>query len=73
MATVVMHVFKLIAYRQTDLLTLKLMAVGLVLSPLMILGSWLGKQIIQRILNRAFIVLVEITLIIAGLNFLMKR
>ena len=72
MATVTMHVFKLIAYHQTSLLTLPTIVVGLALGPVMILGSWIGKQLIQRISNRVFVVLVEITLVVAGLNFLIK-
>lgn len=72
MATVVMHVFKLVAYHQTSLLTAQTVTVGLALGPLMILGSWLGKQIIHRVSNRIFVVIVEVTLVAAGLSFLLR-
>lgn len=72
MCTVTMHVFKLIAYQQTSLLPAQTASVGLALGLIMILGSWLGKQIIHRISNRVFVILVEVTLLIAGLNFLIR-
>lgn len=72
MATVTMHVFKLIAYHQTSLLSAQTAMIGLALGPLMILGSWLGKKIIHRLPHRVFVILVELTLIVAGLNFLFR-
>ena len=72
MATVTMHVFKLIAYRQASLLSSQNAAVGLALGPVMIFGSWLGKKIIYRVSNRVFTLMVEITLLIAGVNFLAR-
>jgi uncharacterized membrane protein YfcA len=72
MATVTMHVFKLIAYHQTSLISDKTLLVGFGLGPTMILGTWLGKQIVVRISSRAFVLIVEATLLIAGITFLAR-
>ena len=72
LCTVVMHVFKIAAYHQTSLLTEKMVYVGLAVGPVMILGSWLGKQIVKKLPERVFLVLVEATLVLAGLNFLIR-
>ena len=73
MATVTMHVFKLVAYDQTNLLSMRTVTAGLTLGPIMIIGSWLGKKIIYRISSRVFVVLVETTLLVSGLHFLVSR
>lgn len=70
LCTVVMHVFKIAAYQQTSVISFQHVGVGLALGPLMIFGSWAGKQIMHRISERAFTILVELTLIVAGLKML---
>lgn len=69
-ATVVMHVTKLVAYGGTAILTLQNVAAGLALGPIMVLGSFIGKKILDRVPERLFILIIELTLIIAGLGFL---
>jgi uncharacterized membrane protein YfcA len=44
--------------------------VGLGLGLIMIFGSLIGKKILDRLPEKIFIVLIEATLIIAGLRFL---
>ncbi|MNC97849.1 Sulfite exporter TauE/SafE [compost metagenome] len=72
MATVTTHVFKLVAYQQTNLLTLQSISVGLALGPVMVFGSWLGKRIVRHLSTRVFVLIVELTLVLAGINFLLK-
>lgn len=72
MSTVVMHVTKLIAYRQASILTAPDMLIGLALGPLMILGSFLGKRILDRLPERIFVFLIEAVLVTAGLLFLVR-
>jgi len=72
MCTVVMHIFKLIAYKQGSVLTTHAVLIGLALGPLMVMGSWLGKKLIHRMPEKVFVVLVELTLVAAGLNFLIR-
>jgi uncharacterized membrane protein YfcA len=70
LATVVMHVTKLAVYAGASLLGGENVAVGLVLGPVMVLGSFVGKRIVDRLSERVFVLLVEATLVVAGLRFL---
>jgi uncharacterized membrane protein YfcA len=72
LATVVMHVTKLVAYRQASVLTPEGLLVGAGLGPVMIAGSWIGKRIVDRLAERVFVVLVELTLVVAGMVFLVR-
>lgn len=72
LSTVIMHVFKIIAYHQSSILTEQNVWIGLGLGPIMILGSWIGKRILSQISEKIFIGLVELILIFAGLNFLIR-
>ena len=72
LATVVMHVTKLVAYRQGAVLTGSTIVAGLALGPIMIAGSWAGKRIVDRLPDWLFVVLIELTLVVAGLPFLIR-
>jgi uncharacterized membrane protein YfcA len=70
LATVIMHVTKLVAYRQAAVLSATACLAGLAIGPVMILGSYVGKQIADRISERAFVLVIERTMSAAGLLFL---
>ena len=70
LATVVMHITKLVVYRRVSGLSSDSMAIGLGLGCVMILGSYLGKKILDRLPERVFILVIETTLLVAGLGFL---
>jgi uncharacterized membrane protein YfcA len=70
LATVVMHVTKLIAYKRVSILSSDSIIIGLGLGCVMILGSYVGKNILDRLPERVFIFLIETTLIVAGIGFL---
>ena len=72
LSTVIMHVTKLIAYGGTSVLTQSDALVGLALGPAMVLGSFLGKRILDYLPKEAFIVLIEAVLVIAGVVFLVR-
>lgn len=72
LSTVVMHVTKLVAYRQTAVLTGAGVLTGLALGPIMVFGSWLGKRIVDRLPERVFIGIIEAVLIVAGALFLVR-
>ena len=70
LCTVVMHVTKLVAYGQASILSARSVAIGVAMGPLMIAGSALGKRIVDRLPERAFVVIIEGVLVVAGLAFL---
>jgi uncharacterized membrane protein YfcA len=72
LATVVMHITKLATYGSLDVLTPAALRAGLLLGPIMVLGSFLGKRIIDRVSERVFVILIEAVLIVAGLMFLLR-
>jgi uncharacterized membrane protein YfcA len=72
LTTVIMHLTKLVVYGQNSLLSVQAMSVGLALSPVMILGSYLGKLVVERLPERMFTVLIEVTLVAAGILFLWR-
>jgi uncharacterized membrane protein YfcA len=72
LATVVMHVTKLIAYRQAAVLSATAFVAGLAIGPIMILGSYAGKRIVDRISPRVFVLVIELTMLAAGLLFLVR-
>ena len=72
LATVVMHVTKLVAYGSTAVLTPTGIIVGLALGSIMVVGSFVGKKVLDRLPERLFIFLIEVTLLVAGLGFLIR-
>jgi uncharacterized protein len=72
LATVVMHVTKLFAYQQAAILSGYAVLVGLALGPIMIVGSYLGKKIVDRLPERVFVIIIEVVLVAAGLMFLIR-
>lgn len=72
LATVVMHVTKLVAYHQAAVLSGSAVLVGLALGPLMVAGSYAGKHIVDRLPERVFVVIIEAVLVVAGLLFLIR-
>jgi uncharacterized protein len=72
LSTVVMHVTKLIAYRQAAVLPLHAVLAGLLLGPVMVLGSFTGKRIVDRLPEEIFVLIIETTLVAAGVLFLWR-
>lgn len=72
LATAVMHVTKLVAYGSTAILTTTSVLVGLALGSVMILGSLVGKRLLDRLPEWLFVLLIEATLIVAGVGFLIR-
>jgi uncharacterized membrane protein YfcA len=70
LSTVVMHLAKLIAYRESAVLPLHAIASGLALGPIMVAGSFAGKRVVDRLPERVFVVFIDITLLAAGVLFL---
>jgi uncharacterized membrane protein YfcA len=72
LATVITHISKLVAYRETATLPASSIGVGLALGPLMIAGSFAGKRIVDRLPERVFVAIIEATMVGAGLLFAIK-
>ncbi len=72
LATVVMHVAKLVAYRQSSILPMHAILIGLAIGPLMILGSFIGKKVVDRLPEKVFVWIIEATLLLAGALFLYR-
>ena len=70
LSTVVMHIAKLIAYRQSAVLPLHAVVSGLALGPIMVAGSFVGKRVVDRLPERVFVLIIDVTLVAAGLMFL---
>jgi uncharacterized membrane protein YfcA len=69
-ASVVMQVAKLVAYGIAAILTPFMGALGLLMVPSMLAGTWIGKRIVDRMSERIFIVVIEVVLIVTGVVFL---
>lgn len=72
LSTVVMHVAKLAAYRGAAVLSDTSILIGLAIGPLMIAGSWAGRHIVDRLPEQLFVLLIEATMTVAGLVFLIR-
>jgi uncharacterized membrane protein YfcA len=72
LATVVMHVTKLVMYRSAAVLPDRAILIGLALAPVMIGGSWVGKRLVDRLPERVFVTVIEVTMVGAGILFLAK-
>jgi uncharacterized protein len=70
LSTVVMHVTKLIAYRESAVLPLHAVVSGLALGPIMVAGSFAGKRVVDLLPERVFVSLIDVTLLAAGVMFL---
>ncbi len=72
LGTAVMHVTKLMTYGQTGVLSAMSVGVGLALGPIMILGSILGKRLVDRMSPEVFVRAVEWVVVAFGLWFLIR-
>jgi len=63
-----MHLTKTIVYGKYSLIGLTELYYGLFIGVAMILGSWTGKRLIEKLSKRTFIIVVEVLLVIAGIQ-----
>lgn len=72
MTAVVMHITKLGVYGSYALLGLQTVLAGAAIGVVMLLGSYLGKRILDRVPERVFPLIIEGVLVAAGLLFLIR-
>jgi uncharacterized membrane protein YfcA len=70
--TVVMQGTKLAVFGGTQFLTATVLLYGTLLMPVMFLGALVGKLLLDRLPPWVFILVIELTLIVAGLSFLVR-
>jgi uncharacterized protein len=66
-SALIMHLTKLATYGAGQLLTPMVRVYGIILTSAVILGSWVGRNIVHRISDHVFVLLVQIGLVAAGL------
>src|SRR5712692_8480991 len=71
LCTVGMYIPRGIVFQRYNLMTAPIVGVGLYLGVIMILGAWLGRRILDRLSERAFLLIIETLIVLAGLQFLL--
>ena len=71
LSTVLMQVPKLAVFGRINILYDRILTNGIVIAPFMFLGAFAGKKIVSRISESQFALLIDLTLVVAGLNFLL--
>ncbi len=71
LCTVGMYIPRGIVFQRHNLMTAPIVGVGLYLGVVMILGAWLGRRILDRLSERAFLLIIETLIVLAGLQFLL--
>ena len=70
---VAMHVTKLIVYGRYALISVNDIGPGLFLGAAMVLGSWTGKRIIERLPRARFVSLVEALMVLSALQLILVK
>lgn len=68
-----MHATKTIVYQKYALIGWKELGYGMLLGVGMVLGSWTGKRIIEKLSREKFILLVEVLLIVSAIQLMIMR
>jgi uncharacterized membrane protein YfcA len=66
-----MHVVRGAGFAKLALITRETALLGLTLGATMFVGAWLGRRIVDRLSDRAFLAAIEALLILMGLHFLL--
>jgi uncharacterized membrane protein YfcA len=73
LATIFMQGAKLGVLGGTDIIDGAILASGLILVPFMIGGALAGKKVVDHISESLFVVVIDVTLLFAGLSFLLAK
>jgi uncharacterized membrane protein YfcA len=66
-----MHVTRGVVFARYALITWETIVVGLVLGIAMFAGAWMGRRLVDRLSERAFVLAVEVLLVAMGLKLLL--
>lgn len=72
LSSVIIQVVKLGTYTGAAAMTLTALLAGLALAPLMIVGTLIGKQLLQGVSDRAFVLIIEGAMLVSGIFFLIQ-
>jgi uncharacterized membrane protein YfcA len=67
----VVHLAKTLVYRRHALVGAETATLGLAIGAVMFAGAWLGRRVLERMSERAFVVLVEVLLVALGILFVL--
>jgi len=73
MTAVTMHITKLAVYGSYSLIDVRTLLFGLGIGAIMILGTFLGKKMLKRIPEIIFPYIIEITLLVSGIVFVVQN
>ena len=73
MTAVTMHITKLAVYGSYSLISVRTLLYGLGIGAIMILGTFLGKKMLNRIPEKIFPYIIEITLLVSGIVFVVQN
>jgi uncharacterized membrane protein YfcA len=68
----VVHLAKTLVYRRYALVNAETAALGLAIGAVMFAGAWVGRRILDRMSERAFVALVEVILVALGILFVLQ-
>ncbi len=66
------QVAKLAVFGGTNFLKTPVLLNGVALIPFMILGTVLGKKLLERVSERVFVIIMEVVMVTAGLVFIAR-
>lgn len=72
LTALVMHITKLGVYGGMAVLTVRQAAIGLMIGTVLVVGSYIGKKAVDKVSERAIIAIIEITLALAGVYFVVS-
>jgi len=68
---VIMHLVKSIVYGTANVMATQTVGVGVFVGLVLLAGAYIGKRLVDRVPERLFVILVEITLVIAGVRLVL--
>jgi uncharacterized membrane protein YfcA len=68
----IIQIVKLIVFGGQHFLSAQVLIDGILLVPFMILGTILGKKLLDRVSESTFVLVIEVVMLLAGLNFLLR-
>jgi uncharacterized protein len=64
---------KVVVFGRTDVLTTEVIAFGLYLIPISVVGTVLGKRFVSRFSDRLFVLIIEIVMLLGGAMMLLRH